>query len=109
MTSRITLLLVLLGACAQPHSGVVAPSGSTLLVDNQWGVDVKVFDGPRMVASLSPSEHRIVTLFPNDRERTLQVSSAQGTAQTQSERFQEGSVWSLVISPTGRALLSWVR
>lgn len=102
--TRLVTLAVLLMVAGARAGQAQQREQPTVTIENRAG-EVKVFDGTRLLASLTAGETRTVRLEQADAPRRIRVESIEnGTVETQPERLGV-LAWRLNISPMGTVAL----
>ena len=97
----MALLALLLSACVpSQHPGIAPQRLSTVLVENQSGQKVQVYDGAYLIVSLMPGERAIRTLYGTG-ARTLRVRSIAWNVESRVVRFEDNRSWRLQIDLNG--------
>src|SRR5258706_15840167 len=95
---KLFILVLLLVALAPVASSAQAPAASypTVLIQNESGQHVQVFDGPFLIASLMPGEQAKASLRNKSAgARVLRVRSVTWISDSRSQRFETNSNWRL--------------
>jgi hypothetical protein len=103
----VVLILLAIAACATGAGRSLATGESLPIVriENQHGIQLRVFDGAFQVATLMPGETRLVPL-PGRGLRRLKVVGFQYQAWTSAARFEENQRWQLVVANDGKLNLN---
>lgn len=103
--SLLSLIAVVIAACGPAHAAAVREQSTeqvpVVRIVNDRSEQVRVYDGPRLIATVLSGESRLALLEPGLRERPLVVRGLQYERTTRPAVFSQNARWELVINFDG--------